>query len=183
MFHREAPIVSMLEALVFEDFDGLPELDIELIEDFGDPSQFTANVCARGGHLDILRLSELPHVVLHSPGERVHHCTGRAPEGSRIQQRAVVPEPSVLTITGYSATLAIWNSWLRRCRGRILVFGTQCEEACSLEWMHVGKTGNLATAVFCWILMTTAACLQADTSDSGDNPTILLLESSRAAKL
>jgi hypothetical protein len=60
--------------------------------------------------------------------------------------------------------------WLYSYNGKIIAIGTRGFEtgSCSLDLVGCSQSWEVATVVFCWMLMmtTTAACFQADTSDS-----------------
>lgn len=175
VFRRETRVVSRKRYPVFSNVPKLIRLNVERYGDFGDPaatSTNTAYIYALGGHLHMLRLSKYRHVISHGvPGRVFRRCqrTGYHAESSRKQRRGVGRKATVLTTSHRNFTLSIWDLWLCSCEGKILAFGTKGQEtwSCSSGLDACWRGWEDATVVFCWILVIeTAACSQADTSDS-----------------
>ena len=169
----KTPVVSQSRSPVYKDVQILFIPDIERYEAFDGPadtSTDSANICVLRGYLHVLWRSKDERVIEHEPQRQLCQGTGRHAGRSRKQRSSVARTAMVLTITIYNVTPLIDILWLYSYNGKILANGTQGFEtgSSSLDLGGCSQSWEVATMVFCWMLMmtTTAACFQADTSDS-----------------
>jgi len=177
VFHPETQVVSSFEFPVSKGVRALLGLNIERHEYSGNPTAIARDTAQV--------LSSRGHVISHGlQGPLCQRCqrTGCNAEGSRKQRRTVAWKATVLTNTAHIVTVSIWDLRLYGCNGKQLALGTQVQETWrgSLDLDACWRNWGFATVVFCWILMTTAAYFQANTSDSEN---ILSSHVSRAAKM